>query len=1155
MKKRVILIILFIGMLLIISNLLLSYSYQHAGKVDKKILEEFDTDGKDKVKVIVVMKPEIFGSVKIQETKDNLKGKIKNSFNSFNGFSAEIDLSELENLERDNNVESIYYDYPVHALLQDSVPLINATTSWNFQVNSLNITGLGQTICIIDTGINYSHPDLGGCVISPYTTDGINKSFILESAHNYTDNFDYTWNITMEGYSNIAVHFKNISLEYLGEVGGYDSTDRVIIYDSDMREIARYKGLQQPMTDVWTPYSNGDTIYVRLTSNVAMTDYGFYIDYIKNGTTNSTYNWSSCGKVIGGWNFVDNNGNPYDDHGHGTHCAGIAAGNGILDGVAPDSKLIAVKSLDSAGSGWDSDVIAGIEYCTNNSEKYNISVISLSLGGNTLYSNYCDSSDTLTAAAINYAAAKNISVVVASGNNYSNSKMTSPACIFNSTSIGATNKDDTVASYSNRNNMTKLFAPGTSINSTSHTGGYIVHSGTSMATPHSAGAIALLKQYLNLSGKIKDTKQIEDIFNITGKFINDTSGNNLSVSRVNVYSAILYLNNPSINFTFPTEDSGVYLRRNNILVNLSSDSQNILNMTVYLYNSSSLVNLSNSSTNNLFVNFTGLTEGIYFFNSTIYNTENASNSTETRNATVDLSLPQFFNITSSGVYSRYNNLTINISFRDNYSLDSAIIEINNTGVILNNTYNISGINFNISKSFNISGDLKNLNLTFKIHVNDSAGNSNHSAWYNISVVNTPPVLLLDVVNQSWVMNSNKTINLSVYFSDVDLDDLTFSNDSIENIVISFNQTTGEVKLIPDNNFNGTKYVIFYANDGINTTATNNLSLTVFKPVINFTSFDGATTNFTNLSNFVNVSAVIEKSNYGKINFSSITLDNNSLDFDLHINISSNWVEINSSALPNLNTSAILYLYNLTFSNPRILKNGAVCSDCVIISYSAGSLVFNVTSFSSYSSEETPVQQITSGSSPGGGGGASVSETIYSPTEEQLNLGFTRELSRNDKFKFDISGIHYAKLIGIVGSEIVIEVSSTPQTATMAIGDEKKFELTGDGFYDLLVKLNRIAGTKANITIQKINELIPLVQETIKNETEADEKKNLTDSGNILDEEGKTDWKKKIIWVASSLAVLIVIYLAYWFIRKNQKKEHKHKSAHIIRRKKKNYGFK
>ncbi|MCW1296837.1 MAG: S8 family serine peptidase [Candidatus Parvarchaeota archaeon] len=118
------------------------------------------------------------------------------------------------------------------------------------------------------------------------------------------------------------------------------------------------------------------------------------------------------GKIRGWKDFINGRPDPYDDHGHGTHCASLAAGtgtqsNGKFKGVAPDAFLLIAKVLDAEGSGYSSDIIAGIDWAIQNGAD----VISLSLGGS-----YSGPMSPLTEA-VNNAVDQGIFVAVAAGNN------------------------------------------------------------------------------------------------------------------------------------------------------------------------------------------------------------------------------------------------------------------------------------------------------------------------------------------------------------------------------------------------------------------------------------------------------------------------------------------------------------------------------------------------------------------------------------------------------------------------------------------------------------------------------------------------------------------------------------------------------------------
>ncbi|MBU1203804.1 MAG: S8 family serine peptidase, partial [Nanoarchaeota archaeon] len=140
----------------------------------------------------------------------------RREYSIIDGFSGRVTKDGLNKLRMGVGVKKIYFDYPVKAMLQDSVPLINASVVHSVMVGGVNITGIGQTICVVDTGVDYTHADLGGCF--------------------------------------------------------------------------------------------GD----------------------------------GC-KVIAGYDFINNDADPLDDNGHGTHVAGIAAASGGITGVASGANIVAVK--------------------------------------------------------------------------------------------------------------------------------------------------------------------------------------------------------------------------------------------------------------------------------------------------------------------------------------------------------------------------------------------------------------------------------------------------------------------------------------------------------------------------------------------------------------------------------------------------------------------------------------------------------------------------------------------------------------------------------------------------------------------------------------------------------------------------------------------
>ena len=233
---------------------------------------------------------------------------------------------------------------------------------------------------------------------------------------------------------------------------------------------------------------------------------------------------------------------PYDDNGHGSHVAGLIAGDGSkaggkFKGTAPDANIIGVKVLDGNGGGSMANVIKGVQWCIENKDKYNIKVINMSLGAGANQKE----KDDLVALAVNKALDAGIVPVIAAGNSGPGRQTVgSPAIAKEVLTVGAYDDkntpghgDDTMAFFSSRGpttrdkhikpdiaapgvNMVSFRSPGSSIDRANvmHLGDYyVLLSGTSMATPVTAGIVAdVIQANPNLSPReviqiMKDTAE------------------------------------------------------------------------------------------------------------------------------------------------------------------------------------------------------------------------------------------------------------------------------------------------------------------------------------------------------------------------------------------------------------------------------------------------------------------------------------------------------------------------------------------------------------------------------------------------------------------------------------------------------------------------
>ncbi|AZM60233.1 MULTISPECIES: S8 family peptidase [unclassified Streptomyces] len=186
------------------------------------------------------------------------------------------------------------------------------------------------------------------------------------------------------------------------------------------------------------------------------------------------------GRASYGYDAVDNDNTAQDGHGHGTHVAGTVAGGSF--GVAKKARVVGVRVLNNSGSGTTAQVVAGIDWVARNAVKP--AVANMSLGGG---------ADSTLDAAVRGAIASGVTFVVAAGNESTNASTKSPARVAEAITVGATTSGDARASYSNYGSVLDLFAPGSAITSAWRTSDTATNtiSGTSMASPHVAGAAAL----------------------------------------------------------------------------------------------------------------------------------------------------------------------------------------------------------------------------------------------------------------------------------------------------------------------------------------------------------------------------------------------------------------------------------------------------------------------------------------------------------------------------------------------------------------------------------------------------------------------------------------------------------------------------------------
>lgn len=742
------------------------------------------------------------------------------------------------------------------------------------------------------------------------------------------------------------------------------------------------------------PLINASAVMSQTVNGVNITGKGIGVCVIDTGISynhsdlggcapTSDINTANCSRVVGGYDFVNNDNDPMDDHGHGTHVAGIAGAKGGIAGVAPDISIIAIKAMNSAGSGSTANVIAGINWCVNNATKFNISVISMSLGGGS-FSGYCDGDDPSTAAAIDAAIARNITVVASTGNDGNTTGIGTPACIRNSTAVASTDdagaNKDKISSFSNRNNITDLLAPGSSINSTSKGGGYTQLEGTSMSAPHAAAAFALLYQKFKLLNDLNPAAIfLEDILKNTGVRITDTDGTNLVFSRIDVSNA----SNSVTDVTAPlfsnlTQSDSAYIKNKNYTFNATVTDFTGTSVVIFEWNNSENVTVSsfetiNSTSRTYQANKTDLASGDYTYRWIANDTLNNFRNSGLRN----LAIPQttilirlFLNGSESNTtYDRGDivNITATANFTENISFS---LFVNFTGTPSEINYSISQI-INVTNTSGLSVGVYNITA----HYNGS--NANYSK--------TTTTLFM-IVRESF---RNSSINLT------------------KDILATVNATGTNITL--DILVNDT-----IINNGTNITVGTDNPVDTAPPDFGIGKFIRVIAS-KNLENRLNYSVL--KYHYSTSEIPS-NLDESSLR--LYRWNDTNWNKLDGNLVGGVNTTGKFVFANLTqFSNftvAGLLANGQSCSS----NSECGSGICS--SNLCVATPQPSVSSSASSSGGGGGGGGSVAPTSLS---KQTTPNSTSP--QQEKPKQNISSPKEEKPVQPSQPVVLTEKAPVPQT--------------------------------------------------------------------------------------------------------------------------------
>lgn len=361
--------------------------------------------------------------------------------------------------------------------------------------------------------------------------------------------FDFEVSIHDEASEYAEWRNQEIYVEPLTEAVGLDELDQQTLetQDADSHNLIELQHVFDTTSYRGTGYS------------IAVLDTG--VDY---NHANLGGGWGN--RVIAGYDFHNNDADPMDDHGHGTHVAGIiGSDHETYGGIAPDVNIIALKVLGSDGSGSFGAVEDALQWVLDNQETYNIVGVNMSLGAGNFTSNPYTFMDDEMSALVD----AGVFIATSSGNSFysydSEQGLGSPAISDYSVSVGAvydtsygqvswgsgatdyTTAADRITSFTQRSNLLDILAPGALLTSTYVGGGFATMGGTSMASPVIAGAVALLHQAAIETGQSELANQTSllELMQDTGASIFDgddeddnVDNTGLTFSRLDIGAAI-----------------------------------------------------------------------------------------------------------------------------------------------------------------------------------------------------------------------------------------------------------------------------------------------------------------------------------------------------------------------------------------------------------------------------------------------------------------------------------------------------------------------------------------------------------------------------------------------------------------------------------------
>lgn len=515
--------------------------------------------------------------------------------------------------------------------------------------------------------------------------------------------------------------------------------------------------------------------------------------------------------------------------------------------------------------------------------------------------------------------------------------------------------------------------------------------------------------------------------------------------------------------------------------------------------SAGAVNFTNTSTVLQWRNGTGLILNVTFTNYTFW--FNASASTPgSYNITIDLTnttqgtqsllnftvlvndttVPSAVSYGASATPEITNKSTsviyYNISVTDNGSPQTIIVRLYNlTGSVVNSSTNFSSLLIVGNFSGHADGHYR-----INTSANDTYGNTNISVTRAVTIDTVNPLIIFGNASENVSANVSRTsITVNVSLTELNFGNVTFS-------------------LVND------------------TTIVNHTTFTVFTQLITWTGLSNA--NYT-----YNVSV---KDMAGNVNVSG----------NRNILVDTTAPSISHSCTPTSVSSGATITCTCTATdrfdaspsisytaNPSTANTGGYTTTCTATDYTGNSESSSV----SYTVNQAPGGSSSSSSSSGGSTATTWSVT-HLVTPEQFSSGFTKAVAEKERFKVTVNNeTHHVGVLKLTETTAVIEIASTPQTATLSVGQTKKFDSNTDGYYDISATLNSITNKKADITIMGVYEKMPSTASS-SSSSSGGSNDSSQDSGDNSNSgtTGKTG-SNTTTWII--VAVIVVIVIVAWIL--------------------------